>query len=126
MPATPLRAWSDPCTGRILHQALGTQAATQIIRGQAKPGQAVLRQARLHGPMPGSAGLQGVPLSAACIPPSLARTAAARQIQSCAAAAWAKTRRTDSPLPPSAGGEASTSSAACLSAIERTMDMPSP
>ena len=121
MPATPPRAWIDPHPGRQLHQALRTQAATQMVFGQAVP-----RQARLHGPMPGSAGLQGVPLSAACIPPSLARTAAARQIQSCAAAAWAKTKRTDSPLPPSAGGEVSTSSAACLSAIERTMDMPSP
>ena len=124
MPATPPRAWIDPRIGRLLrqlHQALGTQAATQIVRGQT-----VQRQVCLHGSMPGSAGLQGVPLSAACIPPSPARTAAARQIQSCAAAAWAKTRRTDSPLPPSAGGEVSTSSAACLSAIERTMDMPSP
>lgn len=78
MPATPLRAWSDPCTGRILHQALGTQAATQIIRGQAKPGQAVLRQARLHGTMPGSADLPVVSLAAACIAPSLARAAAVR------------------------------------------------
>ena len=105
----------------MLHQALGRQAATQIVRGQT-----VQRQVCLHGSIPGSVGLQGVPLAAACIAPSLTRTAAARQIQSCAAAAWAKTRRTDSPLPPSAGGEVSTSSAACLSAIERTMDMPSP
>ncbi len=121
MPAMPPRAWIDPHPGRPLHQALGTQAATQIVCGQAVP-----RQTRLHGPMQGSAGLQSVTLSAACIAPSLARTAAARQIQSCAAAAWAKTKRTDSPLPPSAGGEISTSSAACLSAIERTMDIPSP
>lgn len=121
MPAMPPRAWIDPHPGRPLHQALGTQAATQIVYGQAVP-----RQARLHGPMPGSADLPVVSLAAACIAPSLARAAAARRVQSCAAAAWAKTRRTDSPLPPSAGGEVSTSSAACLSAIERTMDMPSP
>ena len=120
MPAMPPRAWIDPHPGRPLHQALGTQAATQIVYGQAVP-----RQARLHGPMPGSAGLPGCRW-AACIAPSLAWTATARRVQSCAAAAWAKTRRTDSPLPPSVGGEVSTSSAACLSAIERTMDMPSP
>lgn len=106
---------------RQLHQALVTQAATQIVRGQN-----VQRQVCLHGPMPGSVGLQGVSLAAACIAPSLTRAAAARRVQSCAAAAWAKTRRTDSPLPPSVGGEVSTSSAACLSAIERTMDIPSP
>lgn len=100
----PPRAWIDPHPGRPLHQALGTQAATQIVCGQAVP-------------------CRDKP---ACIAPSLARVAAARRVQSCAAAAWAKTRRTDSPLPPSAGGEVSTSSAACLSAIERTMDMPSP
>lgn len=121
MPTTPPRAWIDPHTGRQLHQALGTQAAMQIVRSQT-----VQRQARLHGPMPGSAGLPGMPPAATCIAPSLARAATARRVQSGAAAAWAKTRRTDSPLPPSVGGEVSTSSAACLSAIERTMDMPSP
>jgi hypothetical protein len=52
---------------------LGTQAATQIVYGQAVP-----RQARLHGPMPGSADLPVVSLAAACIAPSLARAAAVR------------------------------------------------
>jgi hypothetical protein len=52
---------------------LRTQAATQIVCGQAVP-----RQARLHGPMPGSAGLPVVPLATACIAPSLARAAAVR------------------------------------------------